>query len=155
MSGEGKEVHSFNPWVAYGEPLHRVREFGAAPRVLDLLDERAFSVSEAAELVALVLGVDATAALPDPRVDLEDYRAALAGLLTDVPEVFDADKERMMPWFDAVRFGAVPSSALFAVGGGVVDNVMSRLPPSVNNGSSGLIAGVSVVVLGIAFAFFR
>lgn len=31
--GEGVEVRAMNPWIGYGEALHRVREFGCAPKV--------------------------------------------------------------------------------------------------------------------------
>ena len=27
--GEATEIYQFNPWLAYGLPLHRAREFGA------------------------------------------------------------------------------------------------------------------------------
>ena len=40
VAGEGAEVHEHNPWLAYGEALQRTREWGVAPKVFDLLDER-------------------------------------------------------------------------------------------------------------------
>jgi hypothetical protein len=33
---EGRKVATFNPWIGYGEALHRVREYGCAPQVLTL-----------------------------------------------------------------------------------------------------------------------
>jgi len=60
------QVHEHNPWVAYGEALHRVREFGAAPKLFDLLDERRFYPSEGRELVEMILGVTMRT---DPGVD--------------------------------------------------------------------------------------
>eukprot|EP01034_Spumella_vulgaris_P015571 gene15571-19896_t len=35
-----KEIHAYNPWLTYGEPLQRLREFGCSVKELDLLDER-------------------------------------------------------------------------------------------------------------------
>ena len=37
--GEAKEVMSHNPWLTYGEPLHRLREWGIQLKELDLIDE--------------------------------------------------------------------------------------------------------------------
>lgn len=39
LGGEAEEVVEKNPWLTYAEPLHRLREFGAALKELDLLDE--------------------------------------------------------------------------------------------------------------------
>jgi hypothetical protein len=43
LSGEAAEVWNMNPWLTYGEPLQRLREFGIAVRELDLLDEAQLS----------------------------------------------------------------------------------------------------------------
>jgi len=37
--GEAQEVHSNNPWLTYGEPLQRLREFGCHMKEFDQLDE--------------------------------------------------------------------------------------------------------------------
>jgi hypothetical protein len=66
-AGEGKEVRKVNPWLSYGEVLHRVREFGCAPKVFDFLDERPLHVGEAAEVVKLICG-DIAADWPHPEV---------------------------------------------------------------------------------------
>lgn len=39
LKGEAEEVTSINPWLTYGEPLHRLREFGIPVKEIDLLDE--------------------------------------------------------------------------------------------------------------------
>jgi hypothetical protein len=39
LVGESQEVYELNPWVTYGEPLHRLREFGVRMKALDLIDE--------------------------------------------------------------------------------------------------------------------
>jgi hypothetical protein len=36
---EAAEIFKVNPWLTYGEPLHRMREFGVAVKEFDLLDE--------------------------------------------------------------------------------------------------------------------
>lgn len=39
FSSEAEEVTKLNSWLTYGEPLHRMREFGVAVKEFDLLDE--------------------------------------------------------------------------------------------------------------------
>ena len=40
-----------NPWLTYGLPLHRAREFGVRHKLFDLLDERALLPSEIYEFI--------------------------------------------------------------------------------------------------------
>jgi len=35
------KVHEHNPWLAYGDALQKTREWGAAPKAFDFLDEKA------------------------------------------------------------------------------------------------------------------
>ena len=46
LSGEAAEVYTQNPWLTYGEPLQRLREFGIAIKELDLLDEAKLSLDQ-------------------------------------------------------------------------------------------------------------
>ncbi len=46
LQGEAEEVHTVNKWLAYGEPLHRLREFGATIKEIDLIDESLLSVEQ-------------------------------------------------------------------------------------------------------------
>ena len=46
LCGEAVEVNEKNPWLTYGEPLHRLREFGIAVKELDLLDENLLSLEQ-------------------------------------------------------------------------------------------------------------
>ena len=43
LCGEAKEVFDKNPWFTYGEPIHRLREFGVSIKELDLMDETALT----------------------------------------------------------------------------------------------------------------
>jgi hypothetical protein len=38
--GEADEIFKVNPWLTYGEPLHRLRELGVSMKEIDLLDEK-------------------------------------------------------------------------------------------------------------------
>jgi hypothetical protein len=46
LCGEAGEVNAKNPWLTYGEPIQRLREFGIAVKELDLLDEAALSLDQ-------------------------------------------------------------------------------------------------------------
>lgn len=41
--GDAKQVQQHNGWLTYGEPLHRMREFGASMKEMDIIDESAVS----------------------------------------------------------------------------------------------------------------
>jgi hypothetical protein len=52
--GEAEEVTSNNTWLTYGEPLHRLREFGMPVKELDMLDERKLSMDEMRAMCAFL-----------------------------------------------------------------------------------------------------
>jgi len=43
---EAREVHRFNPWLTYGEPLHRMREWGLTFKEMDLAQQRRLGMEE-------------------------------------------------------------------------------------------------------------
>ena len=54
LPGEAAEVTGANPWLVYGEPLQKLREFGASIKEMDLLDESALS-SEQMRVICAIL----------------------------------------------------------------------------------------------------
>jgi hypothetical protein len=46
LFGEAGEVRAGNAWLTYGEPLHRLREWGVHLRELDLIDEVKLSLED-------------------------------------------------------------------------------------------------------------
>ena len=46
LYGEASEVYENNPWLTYGEPMHRLREFGIPVKEIDLLDEATLSLDQ-------------------------------------------------------------------------------------------------------------
>lgn len=51
---EGIEVKNLNPWLTYGEPLHRMREFGVHIKELDLLDEQPCMIAQVRQIAAVM-----------------------------------------------------------------------------------------------------
>lgn len=41
--GEAQQILQYNGWLTYGEPLHRLREFGASMKEMDIIDESTVS----------------------------------------------------------------------------------------------------------------
>jgi hypothetical protein len=46
LVGEANEIHLKNRYLTYGEPLHRLREFGVTVKEIDLLDEVSLSAEQ-------------------------------------------------------------------------------------------------------------
>lgn len=46
LSGEAQEVKAANPWLTYGEPMHRLREWGTMQKEFDLLDETKLNMEQ-------------------------------------------------------------------------------------------------------------
>jgi hypothetical protein len=108
IGGEGVEVRSHNPWLGYGEALQRVREFGGAPQVLDILDERPLTIAEAAEVVQFILGEKATESFPEyPEVEKDAYLQAAQTEINQLPQIFDASQNQVVPWIDIAQFGLI------------------------------------------------
>ena len=54
LVGEAKEVHEHNSWLTYGEPLHRLREWGVHMREMDLIDEGPLSAEHMRSVCAMM-----------------------------------------------------------------------------------------------------
>lgn len=52
---EAKEIANYNDWFTYGEPLHRLRQFGVCIKELDLLDECSLTVDQIRDVSGSVL----------------------------------------------------------------------------------------------------
>ena len=52
FEGEAQEIHEHNPWLVYGEPLHRLREWGITMKEFDMLDEAKLSSEQMRSVIA-------------------------------------------------------------------------------------------------------
>jgi hypothetical protein len=52
IKSEARSIYRFNDWLTYGEPLHRMREFGIYLKDFDLIDERTLTSDQMHKLVA-------------------------------------------------------------------------------------------------------
>lgn len=95
---EAVEVQTLNRWVNYGLPLHRVREMGCVSRVLDLLDERQLTKDEVRDYCGLLLGEGLTDGLPDPQVDWQNFKAAVAHSFALEDPIVNPVVAKAVPW---------------------------------------------------------
>ena len=52
--GDAKQVDQFNGWLTYGEPVHRLREFGASMKEMDIIDESTMSADQMRMICAVL-----------------------------------------------------------------------------------------------------
>ena len=94
-----QEVVGNNAWLTYGMPLHRLREWGSANKLFDLIDETKFTPSQVRDMVALVFGKDACRQLPLPEVDLHGFIAEVELLQKGEPMTWCPLTKRCTAWF--------------------------------------------------------
>ena len=54
LIGEAGEIAAYNKWLTYGEPLHRLREWGSSLKEMDRLDEEKLSSEQMRAVVAML-----------------------------------------------------------------------------------------------------
>lgn len=102
FEAEALEVKGPNPFLVYGLPLQRLREWGTQEKIFDLIDEKALAPSELRRLCVLILGPVA-ADLPPPDLDYNAFQAALKPILARQTEVWDPTRKRNKPWLSVKK----------------------------------------------------
>ena len=100
LRGEALEVTSVNPWLVYGDPLHKAREFGIHHKLFDLIDETTFSPGQIKEFCEFLLGTQGGAELPHPEVDYEAFEKALQHILQSTKKVRNPITGKTEPWIN-------------------------------------------------------
>ena len=99
LLGEAAEVNSENPWLTYGEPLHRLREFGITVKEMDLIDEAKLSSTQMRKVLSMLLGGDKDDYTP-PEADWNAFAAQVEEKLGQVALVWSPRKKTMRPWIE-------------------------------------------------------
>ena len=99
LEGEAAEVNEAQPWLTYGAPLHRLREWGTSNKLFDLLDERPLAQHELPGFASLILGEAACDGLPHPSLDWAGFLKALDKAQASAKPVWDPARKRARPWF--------------------------------------------------------
>jgi hypothetical protein len=101
LKGEAEEVSEVNPWLTYGEPLHRMREFGVTMKELDMLDEQSLSVEGFKRVCELIVGREAINKLTPPEMDMKMFLDELEKVMTEGMEKYETwcpERNEMRPW---------------------------------------------------------
>jgi hypothetical protein len=99
LCGECEEVMSKNDWLVYGEPLHRLREFGCHRKELDIIDEALLSPDQLLGFFSLLFG-GKSHDYPHPQVDPEGLIDKLKTEIARQPPVWSPRSKRMTSWID-------------------------------------------------------
>lgn len=94
FASEATEVQSVNGWLTYGEPLHKLREFGLPMKELDMLDEALLDRTQMRTLVAMCMGVPRESLPEEWPLFLERVTAGVGQL----PEVWSPSSKKTKPW---------------------------------------------------------
>ena len=105
LKGEAEEVTACNPWLNYGEPLHRIREFGVTMKEMDLLDEQKLSMEQARSFIAAVLGGKA-ADYPHPELDFQGLVAKIEQMQAEQEPIWDPLRSKFLPWIDLKKLNS-------------------------------------------------
>eukprot|EP01034_Spumella_vulgaris_P028940 gene28940-35895_t len=99
LCGEAKEIGTWNPWLTYGEPLQRLREFGCSTKELDLLDERKLSLEEVRKVCSYIYG-GSVDSFPHPEVDWIHFCNCITHHNDTIPKVWCPRSQQLGPWVD-------------------------------------------------------
>lgn len=100
LSGEAAEVHAANPWLTYGEPLHRLREFGVLIKEADMMDTTKLTVDQIRRFCVIIFG-GSVDDYPHPQLDWEGFIAKLQADINRTGLVWDPHSKKLSPWMHA------------------------------------------------------
>mmetsp|Transcript_13003 Transcript_13003/g.40092 ORF Transcript_13003/g.40092 Transcript_13003/m.40092 type:complete len:376 (+) Transcript_13003:432-1559(+) len=100
LAGEAAEVGEVQPWLTYGAPLHRLREWGTAIKLFDLLDERPIAQNELKTFAEIIFGAGPLDGVSHPMLDWKGFLNGLDAAQKSTPEVWDPTRKRMRPWIN-------------------------------------------------------
>eukprot|EP01038_Epipyxis_sp_PR26KG_P009959 gene9959-13392_t len=108
--GDAKQVAAVNGWLTYGEPIHRMREFGASMKEMDIIDESTLS-SEQMRIICgfLFLGGNPKD-LPIPAVDWKSFVNKVKTLNKNQSKIFCPIHNCMMPWINIAKLNHIYSA---------------------------------------------
>jgi hypothetical protein len=103
--GEALEVYLHNPWLTYALVLHRYREAAFGHPVLDVMDERALTLSEVGALCRFLFGYNV--GLPDPSVDWSGFLHALEVCMSRERPHWNPVTKTVQPWINLAHLNAI------------------------------------------------
>lgn len=102
LSGEAAEVYAANPWLTYGEPMHRMREFGIPIKEIDLMDTTALSADQIRRFCVIIFGGNVEN-YPHPELDWSGFIAAVEKENNRTSELYNPMTRIMTRWVNVGR----------------------------------------------------
>ena len=96
---EAKEIYEHNPWLCYGLPLHRLREFGFKNKELDLIDEAPLSVNQMMWVVSKLLNVKVSD-IPHPEAMYQEFKLFMKERLPELSTTYNPVTNKKTDWVD-------------------------------------------------------
>eukprot|EP01039_Chlorochromonas_danica_P008815 gene8815-9719_t len=100
LACEAREVRRYNPWLAYCEPLHHMREFGASFPEFDLLDEKLLDMETLLKVVGVIFGHAVVKSFSNPEKDWKGFLADIAQGNNSIAKVWCPGDEKFHDWVD-------------------------------------------------------
>ena len=98
------EVYLHNPWLTYGIGIHRIREAGLGTELMDLLDEKSFTIEEIRDFcVELFIGPKNELSLRNPNLDFKGFIDDLEAATKKESLVWNPMKKKLTPWIDVQK----------------------------------------------------
>ena len=102
------EVYLHNPWLTYSIGLHRLREAGFAPEVIDDIDERPLNLDEIHQLCTMLfLGEHGGTDLPHPKRHWSEFMHTLRDLVEKEKPQWNPVKKATTPWINLRKLDAM------------------------------------------------
>lgn len=106
LAGEAQEIRNVNPWLAYSEPIHRLREFGAVIKEMDLLDESLLSSEQMRVVVSTLISNGNYKEFTHPDEDWNAFITKTASSLPASLKVFDVLDKKVVPQINVAKLAA-------------------------------------------------
>jgi len=105
--GEGQGVYEHNPWINYGEPLQRLREFGVKVKEFDMIDEKPLTVQQMQTYMRYLFNCSPND-VPNPEFDWATFENWVTNQLKNVPNTFNPNSHitGVEPWINMSKLRA-------------------------------------------------
>ncbi len=105
--GEGSGVRDVNPWINYGLPLQRLREFGVKVKELDMIDERKLTTQQMIKYLSILFNCEVST-IPQPDFDWGTFEKWVKDNNTKVQNTFNpnSSKNSPEPWINISQLNA-------------------------------------------------
>jgi len=97
FESEAKEIAKVNSWFTYGEPLHRLREFGITIKEMDQLDEAPLLPDQIRKVAALIMFGNVPPDMP-PTDDLNEFMNYMQPRVDALPVTWCPLLKSQSPW---------------------------------------------------------